>query len=225
VNKDLISVIIPVRNGANYLAIAIEGIKQQNMNTEIIVIDDGSTDKTAELAQSLNCNVIPIPASGVSAARNIGIRAASGFFIMFHDHDDVLNQNALKRLYSEFTSCVDIVSAKVQDFISPELPEHEKLKLYVRPEPYSGLLTGAYLFRHDVFKKVGFFNEKLQTGESVDFLLRCSNAGLHEEKIDFVAAGRRLHTTNMGRTLQNQENKDYTALLRARLIKQKVKSL
>jgi hypothetical protein len=62
-----------------------------------------------------------------------------------------------------------------------------------REEPYGGLLTGAYLFRRDVFEKAGIFDEQLQTGQGVDFLLRCTNTGLHEVKIDFVAAKRRLH--------------------------------
>jgi glycosyltransferase involved in cell wall biosynthesis len=221
----LVSVIIPCRNGINYLTEAVSSIHRQNLDVESIVVDDGSIDNTVALAQSLNCTVVSIPASGLSAARNVGIEAAKGDYLMFLDHDDVLTDNSLKCLLAVFTGSIDFVSAKVMDFISPELPETEKTKLVLRKEPYGGLLTGAYLFRRNIFEKAGTFDEKLQTGQGVDFLLRCSNAGLHEEKIDFVAALRRLHTTNMGRTLQNQENKDYTALLRARLIKQKVKSL
>jgi glycosyltransferase involved in cell wall biosynthesis len=221
--KPLISVIIPCRNGINYLAEAVSSIHRQNLDVEIIVVDDGSTDNTVVFAQSLNCTVVSIPASGLSAARNVGIRTAKGDYLMFLDHDDVLIDNSLKCLLSVFTGSIDFVSARVMDFISPELPETEKEKLAPRKEPYGGLLTGAYLFRRNVFEKSGTFDEKLQTGQGVDFLLRCSNAGLREEKLDFVAAGRRLHNTNMGRILQKQENKDYTALLRARLIQKNIR--
>jgi glycosyltransferase involved in cell wall biosynthesis len=216
--KPLISVIIPCRNGGNYLTEAVKSVHRQNLDTEIIVVDDGSTDNTAVLAQSLDCSVVSIPASGLSAARNVGIRTAKGDYLMFLDHDDVLTDNSLERLLSAFTDSIDFVSAKVIDFISPELPENEKTKLVPREKPYGGLVTGAYLFKRDVFEKAGTFDEKLQTGQGVDFLLRCANAGLREVKIDFVAARRRLHTTNMGRTLQNQENKDYATLLRTRLM-------
>jgi glycosyltransferase involved in cell wall biosynthesis len=217
----LISIIIPCHNGTNYLAEAVSSIHRQNLDVEVIVVDDGSTDNTAALAQSLDCTVVSIPASGLPTARNIGIRTAKGDYLMFLDHDDVLTDNSLKCLFSAFTGSTDFVSAKVMDFISPELPETEKEKLAPRKEPYGGLLTGSYLFRRVVFEKAGTFDEELRAGPGVDFLLRCSDAGLREIKLDFVAAGRRLHNTNMGRTAQKQENKDYADLLRTRLVKQK----
>jgi glycosyltransferase involved in cell wall biosynthesis len=215
--SSLITVIIPCRNGANYLADAIASVHRQNMDTEIVVVDDGSTDNTASLAANLGCAVISIPHSGLSAARNAGLKAAQGEYILFLDHDDVMIDGALAQLLDGFNDTADFVSAKVRDFISPELSEIDRAKLALRPEPYSGLLTGAYLFRHEVFSKVGVFDEKLLTGQGVEFLLRCANAGLQERQMDFVAAKRRLHNDNMGRTMQEQENKDYASLLRARL--------
>ena len=65
--NDLISVIIPCQNGTNYIKEAIDSVKKQNMNTEIIVIDDGSTDNTAEFAKNCGATVYSIPHSGLSA--------------------------------------------------------------------------------------------------------------------------------------------------------------
>jgi glycosyltransferase involved in cell wall biosynthesis len=214
---NLISVIIPCRDGMNYLVEAVASIQRQNMFVEIIIIDDGSTDGTASLASSLDCTVISIPHSGLSAARNAGLNDAQGEYILFLDHDDVMTAGALMRLFAAFTDSTDFVSAKVQDFVSPELSEEDKDALVPRLEPYGGLLTGAYLFKRSVFEKVGGFDEKLRTGQGIDFLLRCGKAGLRERKLNFVAAGRRLHNTNMGRTMRELENKDYSSLLREKI--------
>ncbi|MDR2124752.1 MAG: glycosyltransferase [Desulfovibrio sp.] len=216
-NKRHVSVIIPCRNGADYLAEAVRSVQRQNMPLEIIVVDDGSTDGTATLAASLGCKVISIPHSGPAAARNAGLKTAQGEYILFFDHDDVMTDGALLRLLSAFLKDTDFVSAKVHDFVSLELSKEDKEQLAPRPEPYSGLLTGAYLFKRQVFEKVGGFDEKFRTGECIDFLLRCAKAGLRERKLNYVASGRRLHNTNMGRTMRKQENKDYSFLLREKI--------
>jgi glycosyltransferase involved in cell wall biosynthesis len=212
-----ISVIIPCRNGTAYLAEAVTSIAAQHVDVEIVVVDDGSTDRTADIAASLGCKVISIPHSGPAAARNVGLKTVQGEYILFLDHDDVMTAGALRQLHGAFTSDTDFVSAKVRDFVSPELSIEDKNQLIPHLRPYRGLLTGAYLFRSQVFEKIGIFDEKFQTGECIDFLLRCAKAGMRERKLNFVAAGRRLHSTNTGRTMRVQENKDYTALLREKI--------
>ena len=79
-------------------------------------------------------------------------------------------------------------------------------------------MTGAYLFKREVIEKVGGFNESLVTGQGVDFMLRVEQQGFKTKKLDFVTTMRRFHNTNMGRTLQKQENKDYAAILRAKIL-------
>jgi glycosyltransferase involved in cell wall biosynthesis len=215
----MISVVIPVYNGENYLSEAVNSVKRQNINTEIIVVDDGSNDNTIKLARSLDCRVIAIAHSGSSAARNAGLNIANGDSIMFLDHDDILAVGALERLCGSFSADFDFISAKVQDFISLELSENEKSKLIPRREPYSGLLTGAYLFKRSVFSEIGGFKENLKTGECIDFLFRCSDLKLRELKLDFVAAYRRLHLSNKGRTMKKQEGVDFSTILRAKIEK------
>ena len=215
----LISVIIPCQNGTNYVKEAIDSIKKQNMNTEVIVIDDGSTDNTAEFAKNCGATVYSIPHSGLSAARNVGLKNMKGDFVVFLDHDDVMADGTLKILYDTLQqhSDIDYVQANVQDFISPELSETDKKTLAPRKEPYGGLLTGAFLFRKEVFDKIGGFKEDLVTGQGVEFLLRANQAGIKNLKLDMIAAHRRFHNNNMGRTLQKQEQKDYAALLRMKI--------
>ncbi|MDR2553041.1 MAG: glycosyltransferase family 2 protein [Treponema sp.] len=219
--ESLISVIIPCRNGTNYLAEVVASVKKQNMNVEIIIVDDGSTDGTAKTARSLGCKTVSIPHSGLSAARNEGIKNASGDFIMFLDHDDIMNEGALDLLYQELKNEPEamLVEAMLEDFISPELDNESKSRLVSRPESYYGLLTGAVLFRREVFEHIGGFDEKLETGQGVDFMLRIKAKEIKTKRLDFVSCRRRLHNTNMGRTLQKEENRDYSTLLREKLRK------
>jgi glycosyltransferase involved in cell wall biosynthesis len=217
--NELISVIIPCRNGANYLPDAVAGIHRQNMLVEIIVIDDGSTDTTAAVAKNLGCAVSSISHSGLSTARNVGLKLARGDFILFHDHDDVMRDGALQRLYEELeqNDILDIVMGQAMDFISEELDDADKKVLAPRPEPYFGLLSGAVLIRKQVFAKVQAFTDDLVTGQTMDFLLRAENAGIQVGKAYFIAVDRRLHNSNMGRMLQKQEKSDYASILRMKL--------
>ena len=215
----LISVIIPCCNGANYLHEAVASVLDQNVPVEIIVIDDGSTDKTAAVAQELSCVVRSIPHSGLSAARNAGLQQAHGAYILFLDHDDVIRDAAVQRLLAAFEQdgAPQIVMAQAVDFISPELDEADKKVLAPRPEPYYGLLSGAVLIRKDVFSMMDAFTENLATGQTMDFFIRAENAGARVAKCDFIAVNRRLHNNNMGRTMQKQENTDYASILRMKL--------
>lgn len=218
---NMISIIIPCRNGTNYLTEAVAGIRRQNTPTEIIVVDDGSTDATADMACKLGCVVIGIPHSGLSAARNVGLKHAHGDFILFHDHDDIMRDEALQRLSAAFEQNEgwQIIMAQAMDFISPELNEVEKKR--PRKAPYYGLLSGAVLIRREVFDAIDAFTEDLATGQTMDFIMRAQNAGISIGKIDFVAVNRRLHNNNMGQTMQKQEYMDYASILRMNLQRRK----
>ena len=111
--------IIPVKNGSNYLREAIQSLAGQDVPVEIIVVNDGSTDDTAEIAASLGCKVLSHPESkGQVAAKNTGIKEASGDYVLFLDHDDVMREGALKAMYDEIESDREVSAgqAMVKDF-------------------------------------------------------------------------------------------------------------
>ena len=217
-NKPLISVIIPVKNGTNYLGEALESLRRQNLNLEIIVVDDGSTDATAELAEKAGCVVLRHPVSrGQVAAKNTGIAAAKGEYILFLDHDDKVRDGALNTMLDALQAAPEAsaVQAMVKDFRSPEIPDLPGI--LVRPEPFYGLFTGAILIRREVFDKIGPFSENVHTGEIIEWFSRVEATGGKVIKLNLVSTDRRIHQTNFGRTDRQEEMKNYAAVLRERL--------
>ncbi len=217
--EDLISVVIPSYNGEKYIKETIESIQRQTFNHEIIVIDDISTDRTVEIAKSMGCRVIVnTEHKGQVAGKNTGIRAAKGNYWLTIDQDDMLTENALKKLYDEMQKSPDnkIIMAKLKDFCSPDTPEQKK---FCKPEPFYGILTGSTLFKKEVFDIVGGFREDIITGDVIDLTNRLSKADITIKKADFISCDRRIHSANYGRTNQADEYKDYAKVLRERLLK------
>lgn len=114
-----VSIVIPVYNVEKYLEECVESIVNQTYNNlEIILIDDGSTDNTGQICEKLSCENEKIIAlhqenSGVSAARNCGIRAASGRYIMFLDGDDYVLHNIVECFVNEMKNFDLVMSGYV----------------------------------------------------------------------------------------------------------------
>lgn len=216
----LISIIIPVKNGANYLAEALSAIQSQNVNMEIIIVDDASSDNTAQLAKNFGCVLLQHPISkGSTIAKNTALKIARGKYIMFHDHDDVMKQNVLVTMLKELEDNAEIfaVMAQLEDFFSPELAEEERKKIVIKSAPYFGLFSGAILMKKEIFERIGLFNENIQAGEILDWTSKMNAAGLYIKKLNFTAANRRIHNSNFGRTNKEKEYKDYAAILRSKI--------
>ncbi len=104
-NSPLISCIVPVFNGERYLREALDSIFAQTYRPlEILVADDGSTDRTPYIAAAFGNRLryLRQDNQGPAAARNLGIRAATGEFIAFLDADDVWHPEKLERQMARF---------------------------------------------------------------------------------------------------------------------------
>lgn len=227
--KEQISVVIPAWNAEKYLAEAVSSIQRQTLpegvsSIEIIIIDDGSTDRTAEIASDLqNVRLFQIQHSYAATARNEGVRQAQGSLLLFLDADDILCDDAIVRLYKPFSddSALSITLGLAEDFISPELSPEQRSVLFPRAQAYSGLLSGCSLMRKSLFQdnEVGFFDETLRSGETVEWFLRLHDRKLKTFSVGYVTVGRRLHLSNTGRIFTGEEHKNYAFLLRRRLKK------
>ena len=105
--KPLVSVVIPAFNNAALLRETLDGVKRQTMkNMEVIVVDDGSNDDTAEVVRCYDSEIVYRfqPNHGQAVARNNGVSLARGDYIAFCDHDDVWNERHLEKLVECMTS-------------------------------------------------------------------------------------------------------------------------
>lgn len=199
----LVSVIIPVHNCERYLAEAIESVLVQTYrSTEIIVVDDGSTDGSADVAKRFAVSRYCYqPNAGTGAARNRGIELSSGSFLAFLDADDLWVEDKLSRQMAVFDADtgVEAVFGHVKQFYSPGLGEGIKQQIRYHAEIMPGYLPTAMLIRRDTFVRVGFF-ENWVVGQSVSWYMRASELGLRMVMLPDVVFMRRLHETNKGIT-------------------------
>ena len=220
--KNLISVIIPVYNGERYLAEAINSVLNQNYQPiEIIVIDDGSTDKTSKIVKSFGAKVKYFCQnnSGSATARNYGISIANGDFLAFLDADDLWVENKLTLQIEIFNndSEVDIVFGKVQQFFSPELDENIKRQIYCNPDLMTGYIPSAMLVKKDSFWRVGEFESKWKQSEFADWYVRSTELKLKIINLPDLVTKRRLHKMNKGLQQGKELNIEYVRMLKASL--------
>jgi glycosyltransferase involved in cell wall biosynthesis len=218
--KNLVSVIIPLYNGERYLAEAIESVLAQTYDpTEIIAVDDGSPDNSADIAQSYaQVHLIRQSNQGLGAARNTGIKAARGDYLAFIDQDDlwVASKLALQMAAFSQDSEIDIVFGHVEQFYSPELNEEQKGKIVGAGEILPGRFPGTMLVKTVSFLRAGLFPTQWRFGEFLDWYARAMDCQLRSLMLPDVVAKRRLHTTNMGITM-SESRIDYVRVLKAAL--------
>ncbi|MBE6785490.1 MAG: glycosyltransferase [Ruminococcaceae bacterium] len=150
-----VSVIMPVYNTDNYLTAALESICNQSLKEiEIICINDGSTDNSLNILEvfaqrDARIFVHTQKNEGVSCARNVGIGLAKGRYIYFMDSDDVLAENALSSLFEKAEKeKLDVLYLDADVFFDDVSMKNEAERFnYSRKKEYSGVYTGAALFR------------------------------------------------------------------------------
>lgn len=198
----LVSVIVPVRNGVKFLADAIETIRSQAYKPlEIIVIDDGSTDGSAALAQSLGTDIriFEQRQRGPAAARNTGIRAANGEILAFLDADDLWTPDKLRMQVGYLVeNDLDIVTGYVQMLSllgADASPSHAPGK--TRNTPYLDVNLGAMICRKSVMERVGLFDETLSFAEDVDWYLRVQENNIRIGSMPIISLYYRRHPANV----------------------------
>jgi glycosyltransferase involved in cell wall biosynthesis len=199
----LVTVMIGAYNAAPYLGEAIESALGQDYEPiELIVVDDGSTDGTADVARSFaQTKLIRQENGGNGAARNRAVENASGELYAFLDADDRFTPGKL-RLQKDALDAdpgLDMVFGHVREFLSPELDEETRASL--RPpaaEPMPWTAPNLMLIRRDSFHRVGPFTTAVRVGVTVDWFARAQEAGLRHTILPEVVLERRLHTQNNG---------------------------
>ncbi len=213
----LVSVIIPAHDSQRYIAETLDSIlAQQHRPLEIVVVDDGSADSTAQLVREYSSEVrlIQQDQRGHPAARNAGIRAARGEWLGFLDHDDLWSPDKLALQLDCFRRRpeLDLVFGHMQNFFTPEMPQQERQRIAVPLRPLPGLLQGAMLARRHAFDRVGLFDEQRGMGDFLDWYGRALLAGLRTQMLPETVAFRRIHAANYQRTHKHRRHEIFRAV-------------
>ena len=196
----LVSVIIPVHNGERFVADAVQSVLAQRYpSLEIIIIDDGSTDGTEAAVRRLPCDVHYFKQEnlGPAAARNRGIRDASGDFVAFLDVDDLWPDHALGLLMDELLRHPEIEVARGYSQVMEFDAATGIYEYRGNPKesfPYS-IACGVY--RKRVFDRIGLFDKNLLYGEDTDWYNRANEQKVPMHRVEAVTLHVRRHGKNM----------------------------
>ena len=215
-----ISVIIPVWNGERYLLDAVASVRAQTAAvSELIVVDDGSTDGTARIAQGLSdTSYIYQERSGQSVARNLGVSRSRSRLLAFLDADDLWVSNKLERQLQEFDRHpgLDVVFGHAIQFRERN---NTGAAIPIGP-PVPAQLPGSMLIRREAFDRVGAFSSEWRVGEVVDWYARAVDSKLAMATVDDIVLERRLHDDNLGARTQNPAD-DYLRIVRSVLARRR----
>jgi glycosyltransferase involved in cell wall biosynthesis len=194
-----ISVVIPALNAERFIGAAIESVKAQTLPVaEIIVVDNGCTDQTARLAADLGARIVEEEQRGLSRARNAGIRRCSQEWIALLDSDDLWDARKTEYQWAAAKACPnagliasyfrviedDLVILENTDEVSAGRWAGYQGRAVVSDECryFPEIETDFFprflpscsdaMIRHDVFARVGLFDEEVLYNEDFEFFLR-----------------------------------------------------
>jgi glycosyltransferase involved in cell wall biosynthesis len=203
--NDCVTIIIPVYNYGHFLPAAIDSVMMQTYRPiELIVVDDGSTDDTAEIARSYpDVKYIYQPNQGVAVAKNTGISVARGKFIAFLDADDTWHPDKLKIQVSHLieTPGLGYSICKIRNFTDPGVSPDPQISRILQESEQIGLAT--ILTYKNIFEEVGVFDPRYKVGEDFDWFTRAKDAGIMMAILPDILLNRRIHRHNL--SVQNPQ--------------------
>ncbi len=222
----LVSIVIPCYNQGRYLASAVESaLAQTHKDVEVVVVDDGSTDDTAQVMERFagdpRVTLLRQENRGPSAARNAGVAASKGAFLNFLDADDDITPEKLERQLAVMEADPGIGFAYCDigymDEDGAEIKDKKELSVADGRRELSGdifdqLFTGGYfpphapLVRRIAFEEVGGFDPALRGCCDWDLWLRLSVRGFTAQYLNEKLARYRLHLAGMSRDVQHMRD-------------------
>jgi glycosyltransferase involved in cell wall biosynthesis len=212
-----VSALICVRDGEAYMAEAIESVLGQTVAaSEIIVVEDSSTDGSADVARSYGAPVrlIQPEPRGLGAARNVAVEAASEELVAFLDSDDLWEPNKLELQLEAFARDpgLDFVFTQAREFAS----ERDAERFEVRTGAMPGGLASALCARRDAIGRAGAFDTDKSVADVLSWLTRARELGMRELTLPEVLVRRRIHENNLTR-LRRGDIGNYARVLKESL--------
>jgi len=196
----LVSVIIPCYNQGQFLADAVRSVVARTARVQVVVVDDGSTDGTAAVARRLDVILVRQPNRGLASARNRGLKAATGEFVIFLDADDRLLDGAIdagvRALVSRpgcamaYGRCV-MAGPDGEFWPTPEIPTVVTGHHAALLQTNLIWMPAMAIFRREAVDAAGGFSEGFDGAADYDLYLRITRDGTVVDHGRLVAAYRR----------------------------------
>lgn len=227
------TVVIPAYNAAAYLAQTIESVLSQSFTDfELLIIDDGSTDNTAIIAENYQqkdkrVKLLIQSNRGVSATRNQGIESSNSQYIAFIDADDQWFPDKLALHYEHLEKNPDLgVSYAKVEFLTPDGKHTGKIAkgrlTELQPEHFlydnPTMTVSNIVVRRQVFQEIGCFDCNMNYSEDLDFLFRVACSHWKIEGINRVLLGYRTTQGGLSSQLDKMEEGWETLMTKAKII-------
>ena len=214
-----ISIIMPTYNYGKYIGAAVDSVLAQTFGDwELLVIDDGSDDDTADRIGAYQeqeksagrIRYLKVPHGGVAAARNAGLREARGQLICFLDSDDRFAETKLEKelAYLEAHPEEDAVFSRIRNYTDiAEGAMSARQEAVFAQEDTVYFITGG-MFRAEIFREAGLFQEDIQVTDDTEWLLRCRVLGHADWPVlPEVLYFRRVHDANISFSFVNSRER------------------
>jgi glycosyltransferase involved in cell wall biosynthesis len=223
-----ISVLIPCWNAEAYVGDAIRSVIEQDVEPdEIIVVDDGSNDRSAAIAEAFGPAVSLLRQAnrGVGAALNLAIANATGDVIAFLDADDLWLPGKLAVQIAALTAnpVLDGVFAHMRAFVSPDLSAEQRAAVAVSDETTPAFVKNTLLLRRQAFDRFGTFDEDRRHADFIAWYARASTQGFCWQMLPNLVSLRRIHATNMGRISRVSQREDYLLVMKELIERKRAK--
>lgn len=213
-SNPLVSAIISVQNGEEFLAQAIESVLAQDYEPlELLIVLGNSVDRTEEIARSYEeTRCILQNGRGIAAASNIGIHNARGSLVAFLSHDDLWKPKKLSTQvgYMMEHSELQYTTARVKFFLEPRYDMPSGFRRELLTGDHIGHIMETLVAKKNLFEKMGYFDPKLKFALDVDWFSRARDMKIPTAVIPEVLLLKRIHDSNVSII-----SKDNTYLFRA----------
>jgi glycosyltransferase involved in cell wall biosynthesis len=224
----LVSVVLPVYNGERFLAQALDSIRDQYYSEfEIIVVDDGSTDGSAEIARSLDrVRYMGQKHRGIACAWNSGIEYSRGEFVAFLAQDDLWTPNKLDVQVHQMMEHprLQYTIARARCFLEPGCAIPSGFRRELLQDDRVAWVVETMLARKSLFESIGGFDASLSTAEDVDWFLRARDADTPMAVIPEVLLYRRIHDDNFSYRVVEENAQNLLRVMRQSILRRRDQS-
>ena len=216
--RPLVSVIIPVKNGARFLPQALADVQAQTYPArEVIVVDGRSTDGSPEIARSSRgVRCVTQSGDGFADALNVGIAATSGELIAFLDSDDRWMPEKLARQVDvlERRPEIDYVLTRVRFFLEPGVEPPPGFRTSLLSGDHVANMPSALLARRRLFELVGDFPTHLSVTNDIEWFATVRHSGVGREVVREPLVMKRAHDANLSHLAGTAYNTELLGVLR-----------